>query len=145
MAAYRRVYDSRHPQADCQGPGSAAEPYAQQSSMGYLYLQAWLYIERVTSGVDAVLRCCWVVPGSLDASLSASSCRRRCCSCSARRRSSAMRRCVSARLAACSRSSSSALGSFGSDSRFSCRNALACAAIICCRRTCVGVSGSALS
>ena len=38
MAAYRRVCDSRHLQADCQGPGSAPEPYARQSSMGYLYL-----------------------------------------------------------------------------------------------------------
>ena len=38
MAAYRRVYDSRHLQADCQEPGSAAEPCARQSSMGYLYL-----------------------------------------------------------------------------------------------------------
>jgi len=28
MAAYRRVYDSRHLQADCQAPGSAPEPYA---------------------------------------------------------------------------------------------------------------------
>jgi len=27
MTAYRRVYDSRHLQADCQEPGSAAEPY----------------------------------------------------------------------------------------------------------------------
>jgi len=26
MAAYRRVYDSHHLQADCQEPGSAAEP-----------------------------------------------------------------------------------------------------------------------
>jgi len=26
MAAYRRVYDSRHLQADCQVPGSAPEP-----------------------------------------------------------------------------------------------------------------------
>jgi len=43
MAAYRRVYDSRHLQADCQEPGSAPEPYARQSSMGYLYLKnsAW--------------------------------------------------------------------------------------------------------
>ena len=31
---YRRVYDSRHLQADCQEPGPAAEPYAQQSTMG---------------------------------------------------------------------------------------------------------------
>jgi len=36
MAAYRRVYDSRHLQAECQQPGSAPEPYARQSSMGYL-------------------------------------------------------------------------------------------------------------
>ena len=28
MAAYRRVYDKRHLQADCQEPGSAPEPYA---------------------------------------------------------------------------------------------------------------------
>ena len=27
MAAYRRVYDSHHLQADCQGPESAAGPY----------------------------------------------------------------------------------------------------------------------
>jgi len=38
MAAYRRVYDSRHLQADCQEPGSAPEPYARKSSMGYVYL-----------------------------------------------------------------------------------------------------------
>jgi len=37
MAAYRRVYDSRHLQADCQEPRSALEPYARHSSMGYLY------------------------------------------------------------------------------------------------------------
>jgi len=36
--AYRRVYDSRHLQADCQEPGSAPEPYARESSMGYFYL-----------------------------------------------------------------------------------------------------------
>jgi len=32
MAAYRRVYDSGHLQADSQEPGSAPEPYARQSS-----------------------------------------------------------------------------------------------------------------
>ena len=32
--AYRRVYDSRHLQADCQEPGSAPERYARQSSAG---------------------------------------------------------------------------------------------------------------
>ena len=37
MAAYRRVYDSRHLQADCQESASAPEPYARQSSMGYVY------------------------------------------------------------------------------------------------------------
>ena len=37
MAAYSRVYDSRHLQADCQEPGSASEPYARSSSMGYLF------------------------------------------------------------------------------------------------------------
>jgi len=31
------VYDSRHLRADCQVPGSAPEPYARQSSMGYLH------------------------------------------------------------------------------------------------------------
>jgi len=36
MAAYRRVYDSRHLQADCRELGSAAEPYARQSNMGYV-------------------------------------------------------------------------------------------------------------
>ena len=38
MAAYRRVYDSRHLQTDCQELGSAAEPYDRQSSMGYLLM-----------------------------------------------------------------------------------------------------------
>jgi len=37
MAAYRRVYNSRHLQADCQELGSAPEPYARYSSMGYLF------------------------------------------------------------------------------------------------------------
>jgi len=37
MAAYRRVYDSRHLEADCQEPGSAPEPYARQSSMGCFF------------------------------------------------------------------------------------------------------------
>ena len=37
MATYRRVYDSRHLQADCKEPGSTKEPYARQSSTGYLY------------------------------------------------------------------------------------------------------------
>jgi len=36
MAAYRRVYDSGHLQADCQGLRLAPKLYALQSSMGYL-------------------------------------------------------------------------------------------------------------
>ena len=36
MAACRRVYDSRPLQADCRVPGSALEPHARQSIMGYL-------------------------------------------------------------------------------------------------------------
>jgi len=38
MAAYRRVYDSRHLQANCQDPGSAPEPYARQSSIGLPFI-----------------------------------------------------------------------------------------------------------
>jgi len=38
MAAYRRVYDSRHLQADCQEPGSAPESYARQSEYGLPFL-----------------------------------------------------------------------------------------------------------
>ena len=37
MAAYRRVYDSRHLRAECQEPRSAPEPYSQQSSTGYVF------------------------------------------------------------------------------------------------------------
>ena len=37
MAAYHRVYDSRHQQDDCQEPGSAMEPYARQLSKGCLF------------------------------------------------------------------------------------------------------------
>jgi len=46
MAAYRRVYDSRHLQADCQEPGSAPEPYARQSIfrlVGYLHFIVSLF------------------------------------------------------------------------------------------------------
>jgi len=38
MAAYRRVYDSPHQQADCPEPRSALEPYAWQSSMAFLHM-----------------------------------------------------------------------------------------------------------
>jgi len=49
MPAYRRVYDSRHLQANCQEPGSAPEPYARQSIMGYLYLFNTLVIHGKTA------------------------------------------------------------------------------------------------
>ena len=34
MAAYHRVYDSRHLQAACKEPGSAAEPYTLGNRVG---------------------------------------------------------------------------------------------------------------
>jgi len=43
MAAYRRVYDSCHLQADCQGPASAPESYARYSSIGYLFTRVSRY------------------------------------------------------------------------------------------------------
>ena len=50
MAAYLRVYDSRHLQADCQESGSVPEPYARQSSTGYLFTDGVLGVGLV-SGV----------------------------------------------------------------------------------------------
>ena len=55
MATYRRVYDSRHLQADCQEPGSAVEPYARPLSMGYLF---YLYIGWFGVDVAAVSQRC---------------------------------------------------------------------------------------
>jgi len=52
MAAYHRVYDSRHLHADCQEPGSAPEPYAQQSSMGHLYLFTFLTFGLLTASTS---------------------------------------------------------------------------------------------
>jgi len=39
MAAYRRVYDSHHLQADCQEPGSALEPYTIEYGLPFLTKQ----------------------------------------------------------------------------------------------------------
>ena len=66
----RRVYDSRHLQADCQEPGSAPEPYARQSSMGCLFYAC----DKIARGVTSVLlglfgwfvwnsRCTWAWSG----------------------------------------------------------------------------------
>jgi len=60
MAAYRRVYDSRYLQADCQEPGSAPEPYARQSSIGYLYLYLFLLRSIVMSVSVCVCVCLFV-------------------------------------------------------------------------------------
>ena len=38
MAAYRRVYDSRHLQADCNEPGSAPGPYTLGSRVWLPYI-----------------------------------------------------------------------------------------------------------
>ena len=56
MAAYRRVYDSRHLQADCQEPGSAQEPCARSSSMGYLYLfNPWPWLNPLLEALRYVM------------------------------------------------------------------------------------------
>ena len=57
MAAYRRVYDSRFLQADCQELGSSPEPYAQQSSMGYIYLSRAAVSVLVGPCCPALLSC----------------------------------------------------------------------------------------
>ena len=54
MAAYRRVYDSRHPQADCREPGSAPKPYARQSRLGYLYLSGQVHVRTLHTRVGGV-------------------------------------------------------------------------------------------
>jgi len=59
MAAYRRVYDSRHLQADCQELGSAPESYARYIEYG-LPLPFLQYVNCVPKGkvcVGAVLIC----------------------------------------------------------------------------------------
>ena len=51
MAAYHRVYDSRHLQADCQEPGSAPELCAR---LGYLYF----FISRIVEDIEEKLTKC---------------------------------------------------------------------------------------
>ena len=54
MAAYHRVYDSRHLHADCQELGSAPEPYARQSSMVMVMVNVNLYSAIVTKVSNAL-------------------------------------------------------------------------------------------
>ena len=72
MAAYRRVYDSRHLQADCQEPRSAPEPYARQSSMGYLYLTFIIIIIIII--IIKATRSSAIAEGPRDASCQLKSC-----------------------------------------------------------------------
>ena len=51
MAAYRRVYDSRHLQADCQQPGSAPEPYIRSVIEYGLPLPFYAYCDNSTTVV----------------------------------------------------------------------------------------------
>jgi len=59
LAAYPRVYDSRHLQADCREPESAPVPCARQSSMGYLFYRTrQLYAAvRIVTKVQPVMVC----------------------------------------------------------------------------------------
>jgi len=50
MAAYRRVYDSHHLQADCQEPGSDPELHTRQSSMGYPFSTRTTWISQYQKG-----------------------------------------------------------------------------------------------
>jgi len=68
MAAYRRVHDSCHLQADCQEPGSAPEPYARQSSMRYLYLNR-VHTARRTRRGSSVASVWWCELGTGDESV----------------------------------------------------------------------------
>jgi len=61
MAAYRRVYDSRHLQADCQKPGSAPELYTRVRA-------TFFYISCIVSKqIDEVWQFARVIQVSLTA------------------------------------------------------------------------------
>jgi len=51
MAAYRRVCDSRHLQADCKEPASAPEPYARHQVLATIFTVKYAYrLEHSNSG-----------------------------------------------------------------------------------------------
>jgi len=80
LAAYRRVYDSRHLPADCQEPGSAPEPCARQWSTSYLLpLYTAQYISQLL--IYTPQFCVEPLPSSLSTTLPAvADERRRTCS-----------------------------------------------------------------
>jgi len=64
MPAYRRVYDSRHLQADCQEPGSAPEPYAPQSSIPFYSPRNGMIYDRAIVAASYYLTKQVIAPGS---------------------------------------------------------------------------------
>jgi len=46
MAAYRRVYDSHHLQADCQEPESAPEPYARRPNRVWAIITFYVIVDK---------------------------------------------------------------------------------------------------
>ena len=52
MAPYRRVYDSRHLQADCQEPGSAPEPYARVTEYGLPFFTRVSQYQKSKTNLD---------------------------------------------------------------------------------------------
>jgi len=50
MAAYRRVYDSHHLQADCEEPGSAPEPSGCDLNAGRSAPESSMLTTRLPSG-----------------------------------------------------------------------------------------------
>jgi len=67
MAAYRRVYDSRQLQADCQEPGSAPEPYARGQLDG-IFLAGSLPHEFIILIVTLFI-CLWLINFSFSLSV----------------------------------------------------------------------------
>ena len=57
MAAYRRVYDSRHLQADCEEPGSAPEPYTLDNRVWATFTFFTLDTDHTARGTDARSAC----------------------------------------------------------------------------------------
>jgi len=81
MAAYRRVYDSRHLQVDCQEPGSAPEPYDRPSYATYVCVcvRVCVCVLGCRAGCySQVTGLAWAYPTSCSSLLTASLIIRRC-------------------------------------------------------------------